>query len=110
MKQDLEVQYTTSECILLRDMPKQKRYKNLLKAAAAASASQDKSAATNPGTSSRTSSMAPTTSDDSFGARCKLGRESKRYWKVMAIDEYGVETEETEEHLLSKDVHDLAEA
>ncbi|MED6197321.1 hypothetical protein PIB30_055558 [Stylosanthes scabra] len=93
-------------------MPKQKRYKNLLKAAAA-SASLDNSVAaasassTNPRTSSRTSSMAPTTtSEDSSGARRKGGRESKRYWKVQAIDEYGVETEE---HLLAKDVHNLAE-
>ncbi|MED6199630.1 hypothetical protein PIB30_077722 [Stylosanthes scabra] len=111
-------------------MPKQNRYNNLLKAAAA-SPSQDKSAAaasssqacqqasanpptiqpsitssTNSGTSSRTSSMAPTSFEDSSRARHKRGRESKRYWKVHAIDEYGVIIEE---HLLAKDVHNLAE-
>ncbi|RYR53096.1 hypothetical protein Ahy_A06g028009 [Arachis hypogaea] len=73
------------------------------KSAAAASSSRDKSAASN---SSEPSSVAATISEHPSEPKRKRGRESKHYWTVDAIDEYG---DSTRLHLLVKDVHNLPE-
>ncbi|XP_020965420.1 uncharacterized protein LOC107613253 isoform X2 [Arachis ipaensis] len=73
------------------------------KLAAAASSSRDKSAASN---SSEPSSVAATISEHPSEPKRKRGRESKHYWTVDAIDEYG---DSTRLHLLVKDVHNLPE-
>ncbi|KAL4306370.1 hypothetical protein AHAS_Ahas16G0171500 [Arachis hypogaea] len=74
------------------------------KSTAAASSSRDKSAAA--ASSSRDKSAASNSSEHPFKPKRKRGRESKHYWTVDAIDEYGASTRL---HLLVKDVHNLPE-
>ncbi|XP_057723914.1 uncharacterized protein LOC130939866 [Arachis stenosperma] len=73
------------------------------KSATVASSSRDKSAASN---SSEPSSVAAIISEYPSKPKRKRGRESKHYWTVDAIDEYG---DSTRLHLLVKDVHNLPE-
>ncbi|RYR15536.1 hypothetical protein Ahy_B04g072333 [Arachis hypogaea] len=74
------------------------------KSTAATSSSRDKSAA--PASSFRDKSAASNSSEHPSEPKRKRGRESKHYWTIDAIDEYGASTRL---HLLVKDVHNLPE-
>ncbi|RYR09883.1 hypothetical protein Ahy_B05g078310 [Arachis hypogaea] len=59
-----------------------------------------------PASSSRDKSAASNSSEHPSEPKRKRGRESKHYWTIDAIDEYGASTRL---HLLVKDVHNLPE-